>query len=154
MRTMILVTLFALGCMSIAKAADMPTRPPAPPAASDCGDKCQSFKATRPHVLTSTNIELVCIPLKQAKKGIVVIRFYGAAGNELDAGRKEHSNVKDVVDQFCVGRHFLEKAQAGHVEICNDVDTKSLAPQQIAILLASGMPPNHWVYLFKGRFRQ
>lgn len=157
MRKVIFVTLFALGCMSVAQAADMPRqqRQYQPPARTlvqpDCGDKCEVYKNTRAHGLVQTRTELVCIPIKQAKPGIVVIRFYDAAGRELDAGNKAHSNLKGTVDEFCVGRHYLVKAQAGRVEVCNDVDTKLLAPQQIATLLRSGMPPNHWLYLFAGR---
>ena len=159
--TIITAIAICLGT-SLAQAADKPLRPaphvdvaPAPaPQRAQCvaGTKCDVYKTTRQHGLVQTNIDLVCIPIKQAKPGIVVIRFYDAAGRELDAGNNQHSNQKGMVDQFCVGRHYLEKAQAGHIEVCNDVDTKKLAPQQIAILLESGMPLNHWLYLYAGRF--
>lgn len=164
MRSFFVIITAAIAFCSVssyAQAADVTLRPrpqqhvvvaPQAPAKCVAGDLCDVYKSTREHGLIQTNIDLVCIPIKQAKPGIVVIRFYDAAGRELDAGNKQHSNIKGMVDQFCVGRHYLEEAQAGHVEVCNDVDTKKLAPQQIAILLRSGMPPNHWLYLYAGRF--
>ncbi len=99
---------------------------------------CNVYKSTRQHGLVQTQTDLVCIRVQQAHAGIIVIRFYDASGRELDVGNKQHSNVKQAIDTFCVGRHYLIKAQAGHVEVCNDVKTKTLRPQEIAILLTQG----------------
>jgi len=115
---------------------------------NDCGPLCNIYKHTRAKPLAPPTTDLVCIPLKQPKPGIVVFRIYDAVGHELDAGNKQHSNVKGMVDQFCIGRHYLSRALAGHAELCNDVDTKTLRPLEIRILLSRGMPPNHWVYLY------
>jgi hypothetical protein len=114
-----------------------------------CDELCQIEKQTREHGLTPSNVDKICITLKQRKPGVVVIRFYDGNGVELDKNNQAHSNVKGMVDQFCVGRHYLEEARAGHVELCNDVDTVTLRPREIEILLTSGMPANHWVYLAK-----
>jgi len=155
MRKLIFVMLLAFMGVSAAQADGTSKRIyVAVPVTRDCeGDLCNTYKRTRPHGLVPPQTELVCIPLKQAHPNIVVIRFYDADGRELDAGNRQHSNLKQEVDQFCVGRHYLVKAQAGHVEVCNDVDTKSLGPNEIAILLEQGMPANHWLYLFAGRTR-
>ena len=117
----------------------------------NCDAKCQVYKATRAHGLVRPQTDLVCIRTQQAGRGIIVIRFYDGAGRELDAGNKQHSNIKEAVDQFCVGRHYLLKAQSGHVEVCNDVKTKTLRPEEIAVLLRQGMPPDRAVRLFASR---
>jgi hypothetical protein len=149
MRKMIFVILFALGFVSQAIADGAPrTRIVVRP---DCGELCRVYKQTRPHGLVPTDIDKVCIRIQQAQPGLVVIRFYNEAGIELDVGNKAHSNLKQSVDTFCVGRHYLVEAQNGHVEVCNNVKTKGLDSREIDILLRSGMPPTAAVQLFASR---
>jgi hypothetical protein len=154
MRKLIFVIFTVLGFGSVAQAADLTVPPPpvaavAPPAPAPAPvcDTCDVFKNTRRQEYGRC-VDCVQIPIKQARKGNVVLTLFDKSGRQLP---NVYANEKGVLDTAGVERADLEAARGGRVEVCNDVDTKTLGPQEIDVLLTSGMPANHWLYLFAGR---
>jgi hypothetical protein len=94
---------------------------------------------------------LVCVTFMQKQVGVVVVRFFDANDNELDAGDLYHARGAGIVDRFCTGRHWWEKA--AKVVFCDDLGRTLgahaiLRPPAITYVLANnGTAPGDFVCL-------
>jgi hypothetical protein len=142
MRKSIFVILFAVAFASPALAGE---------ASCSFGSKCYAYKHARSTGPVAYSGPTICITYKQAKIDNIVIRFYDAAGKELDANDPLH-NLKNAptIGTICPGAHWFQ--EAARAELCNSFEGRWLESEHLAILLQlKGMPVGKFVYLDKPR---
>ncbi len=116
-----------------------------------CDSKCQAYK----HAHSGGPVHANCKPLpvyfKQARVGSIVIRFYDAAGKELDKGNKLHS-IKNAGMEGHISpcEHWFRKA--AYAELCNSFEGRVLTREHLETILQFGRtPPEKFVHLDKPR---